>query len=214
MHTDNKVVNLQLIKDKSASLIETANRAQQALHKGQVRKFSGEPYHTHPQQVAELVKQYTTDETIICAAYLHDVIEDCSEYVDFSQLIEIFGKDCYNLIKQLSNVYTKQDYPDVPQWQRISAETYRLANQIDLRAKVIKLCDIATNAAPTGEKCLSDKWYRSKWEFIYQLTSLNLSENYKDIVKRSIDFIPIIVREDRSKYRDKFQLFLINEKNL
>lgn len=47
------------------------------LHAGQTRKFTGEPYYTHPFTVAEAV--YNAGGTLdqVAAAYLHDTVEDC-----------------------------------------------------------------------------------------------------------------------------------------
>lgn len=48
------------------------------LHEGQMRKDGKTPYITHPRAVAKAVLDNgNTDETIIAAALLHDVIEDC-----------------------------------------------------------------------------------------------------------------------------------------
>ena len=65
------------------------------LHKDQVRKFINKPYFmTHVQKVNGIAKQYTTDEDILCASLLHDVIEDCFEDPDVGYHIieEKFGK--------------------------------------------------------------------------------------------------------------------------
>lgn len=45
-------------------------------HKGTFRKGSRVPYIYHPMEVALIVAQMTTDEEVIAAAYLHDVLED------------------------------------------------------------------------------------------------------------------------------------------
>ena len=46
-------------------------------HQGQFRKGTDRPYIVHPIEVAEIVSEMTDDEEIICAAYLHDTVEDC-----------------------------------------------------------------------------------------------------------------------------------------
>ena len=53
--------------------IEFATRA----HEGQFRKGTKRPYIVHPIEVGDIVSQMTDDEEIICAAILHDTIEDC-----------------------------------------------------------------------------------------------------------------------------------------
>ena len=46
------------------------------MHKGQMRQ-SGEPYITHPISVAEIVVSLGLDTDSVCAAFLHDTVEDC-----------------------------------------------------------------------------------------------------------------------------------------
>lgn len=55
--------------------IEFATKA----HKGQFRKGTNRPYIVHPLEVGQIVSSMTQDEEVICAAYLHDTIEDCKE---------------------------------------------------------------------------------------------------------------------------------------
>ena len=60
------------------SKIERAAEFAKAAHEGidQRRKYTNEPYIVHPQLVAEIVSSVTDDEDMICAAWLHDVVED------------------------------------------------------------------------------------------------------------------------------------------
>ena len=53
--------------------IEFATKA----HEGQFRKGTRRPYIVHPIEVADIVATMTKDEEVICAAVLHDTIEDC-----------------------------------------------------------------------------------------------------------------------------------------
>ena len=55
------------------------------LHEGQFR-VSGEPYISHPVAVAEIVAGLELDTDSICAALLHDTVEDCSEKTDLAQI--------------------------------------------------------------------------------------------------------------------------------
>jgi len=45
-------------------------------HTKQVRKYTGEPYINHPAEVVELVRSVPHTEAMLCAAWLHDVVED------------------------------------------------------------------------------------------------------------------------------------------
>ena len=46
-------------------------------HEGQMRKGTTRPFITHPLEVAQIVSTMTEDKEVICAAILHDTIEDC-----------------------------------------------------------------------------------------------------------------------------------------
>jgi (p)ppGpp synthase/HD superfamily hydrolase len=61
----------------------------QEKHSGQVRKFVNKPYFdAHVQKVNGIAKLYTSDENILIAALLHDILEDC---------YDIFGKAMWKL---------------------------------------------------------------------------------------------------------------------
>ena len=62
-----------------SKLIQKAINFATAAHEGQLRKGSTQPYIVHPIVVGEILQEMSDDEEIICAGYLHDTIEDCSE---------------------------------------------------------------------------------------------------------------------------------------
>lgn len=75
-------------------------------HRGQVRKFINKPYFgAHVVKVNGIVKQYTTDEDLLCAALLHDTLEDCYEdpEVGLVELKELFGSRVGNLVWELTS---------------------------------------------------------------------------------------------------------------
>jgi len=81
------------------------NFAKQA-HKGQIRKFINKPYFgAHVVKVNGIVKQYTVDEDLLCAALLHDTLEDCYEdpEVGLVELKELFGTRVGNLVWELTS---------------------------------------------------------------------------------------------------------------
>src|SRR5688572_2926151 len=57
------------------TLIERAYAVAEGAHEGQSRK-SGEPYITHPIAVAQIITDLGLPDTVIAAAFLHDVVED------------------------------------------------------------------------------------------------------------------------------------------
>jgi (p)ppGpp synthase/HD superfamily hydrolase len=78
-------------------LITQAAEFAMNAHAGQVRKYTGEPYFTHVEAVAEQVSEYYTKigveppEEVIAAALLHDTVEDCPG-VTIEQIEYIFGE--------------------------------------------------------------------------------------------------------------------------
>lgn len=59
-------------------------------HKGQVRKYTGEPYIEHPEAVAELVREAGLSDIAITAAILHDTVEDTGATME--DVEELFGE--------------------------------------------------------------------------------------------------------------------------
>jgi guanosine-3',5'-bis(diphosphate) 3'-pyrophosphohydrolase len=106
-------------------------------HRGQVRR-SGEPYLSHPLEVANLLADMNMDRTTLVAGLLHDVLEDTE--VTPAELKDAFGKDVAALVSGVTKISRVQDAsPDAHR-----AETIRkiiLAMIDDLRVIFIKLAD-------------------------------------------------------------------------
>lgn len=58
-------------------VIEKAVEFATQAHEGQFRKGTVRPYIMHPLEVGEIIRTMTDDEEVICAAILHDTVEDC-----------------------------------------------------------------------------------------------------------------------------------------
>lgn len=63
-------------------MIDQAIRFAALAHKGMKRKGSGQPYIFHPLEVLNLVSMMTLDDDILCAAVLHDTVEDTDATID------------------------------------------------------------------------------------------------------------------------------------
>lgn len=91
-------------------LFEALEFAAQA-HKGQVRKHSNLPYMVHPMEVLKRVRNYgITDEEILCACILHDVVEDTVFTV--YDIAENFGERVAVLVSEMTQEtsMTKSQY--------------------------------------------------------------------------------------------------------
>lgn len=81
---------------KFSRKIDEALKKAALLHDGQIRKWGGIPYITHPMAVAMTVSEYTDDEDVIVAALLHDTLED-TDY-NPSQLEMEFGTKVFEIV--------------------------------------------------------------------------------------------------------------------
>lgn len=109
------------------------------LHEGQFRN-SGEPYIVHPVAVAEITAALGLDTDSICAAFLHDTIEDCSDKTSLDVIRSKFGDDVALLVDGL----TKMADISIVDKEEAHMENIRkmlLAMSKDIRVIFIKLCD-------------------------------------------------------------------------
>ena len=120
------------------------------LHEGQFR-ISGEAYISHPIAVAEIVAGLELDTDSICAALLHDTVEDCSEKTNLKEVEKKFGSDVALLVDGLTKIVTLQ----VEDKEEAHIENLRkmlLAMSKDVRVIFIKLCDRLHNMRTLGVK--------------------------------------------------------------
>ncbi len=109
------------------------------LHEGQTRQ-SGEAYISHPVAVAEIVAGLGLDTDSICAALLHDTVEDCSDKTDLNKISSMFGAEVALLVDGLTKIVSVQ----VIDKEEAHIENIRkmlLAMTKDIRVIFIKLCD-------------------------------------------------------------------------
>ena len=119
--------------------IEAAYEYASQLHDGQFRQ-SGEPYISHPIAVAEIVAGLELDTDSICAALLHDAVEDCADKTDLKAIEKKFGPAVATLVDGLTKIVTM----DVADREEAHIENLRkmlLAMSKDVRVIFIKLCD-------------------------------------------------------------------------
>lgn len=128
---------------------EMVRRFAAEAHGDQKRKYLGTPYIQHPESVARIVKIYGGDSSMILASLLHDVIEDTD--VTRDQLQDFLkGENFENrgeilaLVDNLTDVYTKENFPELNRKERKKLEAERLGN-IHPRAQTIKLADLYDN---------------------------------------------------------------------
>ena len=109
------------------------------MHCGQFRQ-SGEPYISHPLAVASIVASMELDTDSICAALLHDTVEDCGDRTSLAEIKSRFGEEVAMLVDGLTKIRSVQ----VKDKEEVQIENIRkmlLAMNRDIRVIFIKLCD-------------------------------------------------------------------------
>ena len=83
-------------------IVELAKIFAEGAHKGQVRKYTGEPYICHPSRVAQLVITFLpgVSAEVTAAAWLHDTVEDTPTRI--SDITDAFGGVVAFLVDELT----------------------------------------------------------------------------------------------------------------
>ena len=106
-------------------------------HSGQKRK-DGSDYITHPVAVTEILVDLKMDTDSICAALMHDVLEDCN--VQKNNLAKIFGNDVAHIVDGVSKL-GKIDLKNVADSNANNLQKMAMAMANDVRVILVKLCD-------------------------------------------------------------------------
>jgi (p)ppGpp synthase/HD superfamily hydrolase len=128
------------------SVVDRARAFARVAHAEQTRKYTGEPYVVHTDEVAALVAGHGGTPEMIAAAHLHDVLEDTP--TTFDTLAAEFGRDIAELVAALSDQVPK---PAGNRKLRKQLESDRLGTCED-RVHTIKLADIVSNTRSIAER--------------------------------------------------------------
>lgn len=156
--------------------IDVAKKA----HAGQVRKFTGEPYITHPFAVGGLVVSVTQDDDMLIAAILHDVVEDSP--VTLQTIYGIFGSRVAAMVGDLTDVSTKADGNREVRKALDRAHTAQSSPD----AKTIKLADLIDN---TKSIAAFDKGFAVKYMAEKKLLLEVLTEGDPTLYKIANDLV-------------------------
>ncbi len=186
-------------------------------HKGQYRKSEKDkPMIIHPISVGMLLEEYNYDDNVICAGYLHDVVEDTPH--TFQDIENEFGKDIASL------VYNASEPDKSLSWEERKIHTIETIKTASLRSKVIVCADKINNLEDlmihffkTGKKDFSffkrgeekQKWYYTS---IYESLITNENPNLP-IFKRLRKILDILFEENIS-FSNKLKKILALELEL
>ncbi|MCA0345134.1 MAG: bifunctional (p)ppGpp synthetase/guanosine-3',5'-bis(diphosphate) 3'-pyrophosphohydrolase, partial [Proteobacteria bacterium] len=105
---------------------------------GQQKRASGDPYISHPLEVAAILTEMRLDESTIAVALLHDTIEDTS--ATRAEIDELFGEDIGALVEGLTKI-KKLDLVSKKAKQAENLRKLLLAISDDVRVLLVKLAD-------------------------------------------------------------------------
>ena len=123
--------------DADLDIIDRAYIYSARVHDGQVR-LSGEPYLSHPLEVASILADMNLDVVSVAAGLLHDVIEDTSATEE--DIKEMFGQDVLNIVSGVTKL-SKLPFRSSQARQAESIRKMILAMADDIRVVLIKLAD-------------------------------------------------------------------------
>jgi guanosine-3',5'-bis(diphosphate) 3'-pyrophosphohydrolase len=141
------------LPDDMLAKIHRAYELGALAHQGQTRK-SGEPYITHPVAVAEILAEQRMDGEALCAAILHDALEDTA--LPRSFIADTFGESVAEMVEGV----TKLDKIQFNNRQEADAESFRkmmLAMSRDIRVILIKLADRLHNMRTLESKSIDSR---------------------------------------------------------
>ena len=131
----------QNFPDLDTALLERAYVYSAKVHLGQQR-LSGEPYLTHPLEVAEILAKMRLDPVTVAAGLLHDTVEDT--LATQQEIREQFGGEIEELVAGLTKI-SKMAFQSQEERQAENFRKMLLAMSKDVRIILIKLADRVHN---------------------------------------------------------------------
>jgi (p)ppGpp synthase/HD superfamily hydrolase len=142
------------IFDKKELQLRAAQSFAEVAHEGQ--KYGDEPYTVHLKAVAMVLCRFgCTDEHLLSAAFLHDVVEDTDVTID--QVNLCFGKRVADLVYRVTNE------PGANRMARHVATYPKIKESED--AVMLKLADRIANVEASVEDPDKMKMYTKEWPF-------------------------------------------------
>ena len=134
------------LSEEDEALLARAFAFADAAHKGQCRK-SGEPFIVHPVEVALILADLRMDVETLCAALLHDTVEDSG--VALEQVAETFNERIAHLVDGVTKI-SRIEVESLSDEQAATIRKMFVAMSKDIRVIVIKLADRLHNMRTLG----------------------------------------------------------------
>ena len=146
------------LTDDEEDMLARAFKFAEKAHAGQKRK-SGEPFIAHPIEVAIILGGLHMDVETICAALLHDTIEDTE--VTREDVVDLFGEDVATLVEGVTKI-TQIEVGTLTDEQAATIRKMLVAMNKDIRVIVIKLADRLHNMRTLGSLKEDRRIYKSR----------------------------------------------------
>jgi guanosine-3',5'-bis(diphosphate) 3'-pyrophosphohydrolase len=167
-------------------------------HAGMYRKGRRVPYIVHPMETLSIAATMTEEEEILCAAVLHDVVEDAGVTVE--ELRGQFGERVAGIVADESED-KRRDLPSGDTWKIRKTEALAHLSRAGRDSLIVALSDKLSNVRDTyreycrvGEEvwerfnCTDPEehawYYRSVAELTRELSDTCAWQEYNDLVKR------------------------------
>lgn len=129
------------IEEEDLQIIEQVYEFANSKHMGQ-KRLTGEDYIVHPLQVAAILGEIHADSSTICAALLHDTIEDCN--VTKEEISSLFGEEIAKLVESLTKI-NKLNFSGDTEALIANQRKILVGMTEDVRVIILKLADRLQN---------------------------------------------------------------------
>ena len=201
---------------ESKSDVEKVKKAYELAefyHRNQVRN-SGEPYIIHPLSVASILANMHADSDTLCAALLHDTLEDTT--LSREEIKEQFNADVLNLVEGV----TKNDKVNYSSKEELNlANTRKLINGLtnDVRILIIKLADRLHNMqtleykTPLKQKEISIETLEVYSPIAYCLGAYKLKNDLEDLSLKYIKADAYKELSDKKKELEQHYSYMLTD---
>lgn len=162
-------------------------------HKGQKRKLGDLPYIVHPLEAGIIASTIKNDDVdLICAAVLHDTVEDTDATIE--EIRELFGDKVANYVEG-DTENKRKELPASATWQIRKEESLKhLKNSKDLNVKIIWLSDKLSNMRSMYENYM--EFGDRIWDVFHQKDK----EKHKWYYYRAIEYLDAL--RDTGAYKE------------
>lgn len=134
---DDLINNVSKYNIKGIERVRKAYEYADIMHGNQLRQ-SGEPYITHPLNVAYILSEMYADTDTLCAALLHDTLEDTK--ATKKEIEDLFNKEVANLVDGVTKI-SKMNFSTKEEEKSANNRKIILGITNDVRIIIIKLAD-------------------------------------------------------------------------